>query len=290
MKKLNAVLFLLALPLIACVFVAALESCQKEVSHSVVNAPSTNSTNFLLSFSKELANASKQNIKYEEQSVTTRRTSSVYDNDLIYVAVKFPENTPQEYVNRLPNITTIEDMARMAHETAAEYELVDATYSGYKVPISREHLHASLEGLIAKSKEYLKGKGMTDADIEEMLEENDADEGCLIIFAWGLSAVEHMQEYEEEKDSLDFSSFIPCTQARAIDLNIENKDVRTLIKCSMRALGVDIIAQLSKSNAKKLTKPIIKRLFKVVLRNAIGYVGAAIAAITFIDCINDNYL
>lgn len=290
MKKLNAVLFVLALPLIACIFVAALESCQQENSRSVVEAPSTNSTNFLMSFTKELSNASKQDIRYDEHTATNRRVSSVYDNDMFYIAVKFPENTNQEYIKSLPNIKTIEDMAHLAHETAAEYELVDATYSGNKVPISREHLYVSLEGLIAQSKEYLKGKGMTDDDIEEMLEENNADESSLIIFAWGLSCVEYMQKNAIEMDSLDFNAYIPCTQARAIDLTIENKEIKTLVKCALKAIGADIVASLATSGAKTWTKAIIKRLFKVVLPKVIGPAGAAITAISFVICVGDDIL
>jgi len=57
-----------------------------------------------------------------------------------------------------------------------------------------------------------------------------------------------------------------------------------LKNCAMEALGLDVIAMLSQSNAKKWAKKAIKKAFKAVASKFLGPVGAAIAIIDFSIC------
>lgn len=236
MKRLKALSLLLVLPLIACVTIAALESCQQDDNGVVKNELSTIPSEWFGSFVKSITNVSKQKISYFTKNGTTRRSSSVNANDRIDIAVNFPPNTQQSYIDRLSEIETIEDMARLSHECAADFALAEEGSGGYVIAISQEALYGSLEEMIAQSKEYLKSKGMTDEDIQEMLDENDADETSLVVFAWGLSVVEYEEANADFEDSFGLTSFIPCTRASA-SINIR---AEVIVGCAIEALGFDI--------------------------------------------------
>lgn len=281
MKRSKALLFLLVLPLIACVAIAVLESCQQDDNYAVKSELSTIPSECFSSFVKGFANMSKQKISYFTKNGTIRRSSAVNVNDRIDIAVNFPPNTQQSYIDRLPKIETIEDMARLSHECAADFALAGEGSDGYVIAISREALYGSLEGMIAQSKDYLKSKGMTEEDIQEMLDENDADETSLIVFAWGLSIIELEQTVDNsENGQFSFSSLIPCTKAYA------GYTQYPVLNCAIEAIGMDILLQLGKSNATKLTVPVIKKLFKTVLPKIVGTAGLAIMAVEFTICMN----
>lgn len=281
MKRSKALLFLLALPLIACVAIAVLESCQQDANYAVKSEPSTVPSECFSSFVKGIANVSKQKISYFTKNGTTRRSSTVNANDRIDIAVNFPPNTQQSYIDRLSEIETIEDMAKLSHECAADFALAEEGSGGYVIAISQEALYGSLEEMIAQSKEYLKSKGMTDGDIQEMLDENDADETSLVVFAWGLSAVEYEEANADSEDSFDLTSFIPCTRASA-SINIRTG---VIVGCAIEALGFDIYNYFKKSSTYKWTVALVKRMFKAYLPKVLGPAGAVITLAQFMICV-----
>ncbi|MBQ9230033.1 MAG: hypothetical protein IJ190_02520 [Prevotella sp.] len=280
MKKVKALLFVLTLPLITCVLVAVLESCQQDENFAVKSKPSNAPSDCFNSFVKGISDVSKQKISYFTHSGNIRRSSSVNTNDRIDIAVNFPPNTQQSYIDRLSEIETIEDMARLSHECAADYELAGEGTEGYVVAISQEALYGSLEEMIAQSKEYLKSKGMTDDDIQEMLDENDADESSLVVFAWGLSIVE-CEETNAESENSGLTSFIPCTRVKASGLS---PTARQVIGCAVSAIGLDIINYFQQSATKKWTAAIIKRMFKAYLPKVMGPAGTALIIVEFTRC------
>lgn len=169
-------------------------------------------------------------------------------------------------------------MARIAHESGAEFDPQPIGTDGYIIAISQSALTGSLEDMINDSKNYLYGKGFTEEDIQEMLEENDADETSLIPFVLGLSVVEAQQSEEESNNELSLSSLIPCTKVHA---GITQNPV---INCAIEAIGLDLVVQLKKSSTTKWTVPIVKRLFKTVLPKMVGSAGVAIMIVQFSIC------
>ena len=69
------------------------------------------------------------------------------------------------------------------------------------------------------------------------------------------------------------------------DMQMSNQTESTLGGCVLEALGVrDVIDSLGKAALKKIAKVVAKQ----ALKRAIPYVGAAITAYAFVDCMLDE--
>ena len=277
MKRIKLTLTLITLPLIACVVVAFLESCQKDTARITLTKEPTA---YLKSFTASLPSVINKDIRFKADDMTNRRAGSTASSDMIEIGVNFPENTSQVYTDQCDNINTLEDMARIAHESGAEFDPQPVGTDGYMIAISKNALTGSLEDMINDAKNFLYGKGFTEEDIQEMLEENDADETTLIPFVLALSVVE-AQQSEEENDQLSLSSLIPCTKVSAAGVTQDE-----VLNCAIQAVGADLIMQLGKSEVKTWSVKVVKRLFKTVLPKMVGAAGVAIMIIDFTMCIS----
>ena len=90
-------------------------------------------------------------------------------------------DVPEECtLSNIDEIVTTRDFVDLIKTTGATISLNDDGNSTYTLSMSNEAALKSLEPLVASSKQYLLGKGMTDDDIQEMLNENETDETALV--------------------------------------------------------------------------------------------------------------
>lgn len=145
-----------------------------------------------------------------------------------------------------------------------EGAIISLTNDGFfndSIYVSEDSCRAALNPLLIESKKYLYGKGFSDDDIQQMLEENNADETMLVPLVMAL--------VEEEKNQ---------------ELSLVIKSRNSITTCAMQAIGLDIVYSLTQSSAKTWSKKVIKKLFKTVAKRALGPVGVAIAVVEFTLC------
>lgn len=149
------------------------------------------------------------------------------------------------------------------------------------VSVSEREARETLEPMVQEAWEYLRGKGMTDDEINAMLEENNVNESALVPLMIAL------MDYEDEF----YKGVVTCappamggnqaTQDRKFDFNKAGS-------CALKVLGVDIIDALKSSGAKRLTKTVIFNAFKAVAKRFTGgYLGVAIAVVEWGLCMGE---
>lgn len=149
--------------------------------------------------------------------------------------------------------------------------------------VSEEKTLEALMPLIEQSKNYLYRKGFSDAEINEMLIENNASPAALIPLTLLLSE----DEINAQSDKEDFVEGCMSFTRGEITLT-------TVLTCAVSAIGLDIInilsAEYNNSNANQWTKKAIKLLFKKVASKFLGPVSVAVVVVSFGVCMGGAYL
>lgn len=284
MKRIKILISLLIVPMLSCVVISLLPSCNNEEEE---NDTFNSSTYFLCDFLNEIQLMSKSNIGFHSSLQRSRRSPGNIINDTIIIGANFPEGTSQNYYEQAYNASSFNDLAQLAHETAAEFTENVNDGTDCEVSLSKWAYDIALSDAIQESKEYLYNKGLTDEDIEEMLAENNADESSLVVFVLVLSAIETQQLAEDnETCSSSFESLQPIMKIYANNGIVSKEYAAKVLKCAMEATGIDIISQLQNSAIKTWSKAAIKKAFGTVIKRATGPAGVAIAIISFITCMN----
>lgn len=195
------------------------------------------------------------------RSIPIVNNSSV-PSPTVRVYFETPSNEPIVF----GQLMTAEQIFIAARETCAKLTLTDNGNNSPSVEVSEEACKEALAPLIEDSKKYLYGKGFTEAEIQEMLKENDADESELVPFVLALT--------EEEETNLSLENMTRCT-----DL-----DWAKIGRCALEAIGADIFAGLDKSLLKTWNKKLITKAFKTVAKRVCGPVGVAIMVVEFTIC------
>lgn len=160
----------------------------------------------------------------------------------------------------------------------------DLTLSAFKTDETPDSLYvdeteikASLKPMVEDCRAYLHSKDMTDAEIDEMLQEYGADESVLIPLVISLSEYENRVSYEANLQK-PLQSILPIfgVSAYAGDINWAKVG-----GCAMRAIGLDL-AELGLN--RKIIKAGIKVAFKAIAKEMLGPVSALIVIGEFIAC------
>lgn len=163
-------------------------------------------------------------------------------------------------------------------------ESVDATLSSLNdgtaidsVLVSETEAREKLDPMVEQAWKYLRGKGMTTAEINAMLEENNADETTLVPLMIAL------MDYEgcfDESVVAQVPSMNPNEPSQD-----KQFDYKQAALCVVEALGIDIIEEIIKSGTQTITKKFIIKTFKKVASKYVGGpVAVAITVIDFADC------
>jgi len=159
----------------------------------------------------------------------------------------------------------------------------DGTYDTVLL-LSDSEAKESLKQLVKASKQYLRSKGFTNKDINDMLSENSADETQLVPFVMALAEIE---KYQEDNPYIDypFADNNSSNNPYGVAPGPQKITWKQVGNCAMEAIGFDILASLAHSSAKTWSIAMIKRVFKTAAKRLIGPVGVAIAVIEFGICI-----
>ena len=223
---------------------------------------------------------------YKDIVTTDLTTSSLMrsihvdgQNDDITLYFDFPEDTPVEVKNLCHMIRTVQDISALHNLTAAEVSTTDDVRN-YCVTLSKSKIKEVLSPTVEESKKYLYSKGFTEEDIQEMLEENNADETELVILVLALTNQEY-KDMEFAKLNIRHKSLLDIfvTPCYATDLSVP-------IDCGVEAIGLDVFTGLTQSTAKTWSVKVIKQIFKTVAKKALGPVGALIAVGDFAWCLH----
>lgn len=147
---------------------------------------------------------------------------------------------------------------------------------GLIVELSSYEIKQSLNPMVISSKNYLKAKGFTENEIDNLLKENNLTEYNLIEIVIGLTECERY-------DLLAYNETSPLYfQANAQDFDI---DWIRVGYCAYQTVGGDIIDAIRNAGAKKITKSVIVKAVKSVAKKfCMSYVSIAIAVIDFGNC------
>lgn len=148
------------------------------------------------------------------------------------------------------------------------YEPSDSSYA-FQIPV--EDVNNSLTPLIPEARTYLNARGLTNGDIDAMVQEEGALEVDLVPYAASLA------EYENSG----------TTGMNYINLFGNSAYAQNVLTCAAKALGVDALWALGGSNASLWTKAAMKTAFKAVAKRALGPIGVAIAVVSFGLCMAD---
>lgn len=270
MKK-KKILTLIVLFGLFCVFGSAVYSCQERDSIDNHEGYKNFRSNFYKSYS--LFTATDITPK-----ALTRTTDGGWDNlDSIYIDL--PEGSDTEDVDSIGSIECFEDVVDVMCKTGATLSEYRSETTDTSFVVSEEKVSQALTPLISDCKEYLYSKGLTDADIQEMLLENNCEESSLIPFVLVLTNWEAEDLYGNVVHTNWFFSKMIATTAYA-----DGVDLYKLGGCVAEALGADLLFSLAQSAGKSWAKAALKKTFKFVAKRMFGPVGAAIAIIEFSHC------
>ncbi len=181
----------------------------------------------------------------------------------------------------ISEITTPDELLVLVKDYGASFSFEDDGSGDSTIVISDEEANNSLTDLILKSKQYLYGIGFTEADIQEMLVENNATEAELVPFVIALVEEEKNGNLYSQNQTWNPFSLL-STPAQAA--NITWKDAGN---CALTVIGLDIFAEMANSGAKKITVALAKKAFGNVAKRLLGPVGVVIALVEFSACLFD---
>jgi hypothetical protein len=211
---------------------------------------------------------------------TTRGENNRVLNDeefLIYLI-------PSEESNFLNNVNyetlsnTINDLNSLAlslQSYGLKPTLEDNNNSIITVSIPSQPIINALDPAVVEARLYLNQKGLSDAEIDNMILEENGTKYDLIPLVTYMAHLEN-QNFNE-LGSLNL--LVQSTYAADMD---------DIINCGIIAVGADLIYALQGSNLKTWSKPLVKKAFKTVAQRALGPIGAAIAVVSFAVCLTSG--
>jgi len=228
-----------------------------------------NNENYLQSFMELKKEA------FNEDITPIHTKSGILSADTKALIVCMPVENVSLPIQEIESVQNINDLQSIASKYAASFMIADFSESLEDVIlISEAKTSASLASMVIQSKQYLYSLGMTDDDIQQMLQEENADESTLVPFT--LALIEHDNSCYYAQVRNDHFSLIPCAYAAV--------DWKQVGQCSLHAIGADIFFGLGTSLTKTWTKAAIKKAFKVAAEKIVGPVGVAITVVDFALC------
>ncbi len=197
--------------------------------------------------------------------------------------------TPEER-EKIERTKTLGELMTVANEVGAVIRTTDGlgdnlTRKDYvkdfvEVNVSEVSAKLNMQTLIAKSKEFLRARGLSDNDMNVMLSEDNADECALVPLALSMAECENSSYIAQQKLQMASSYSIFATQAYAA------VDWGEVWHCTKYALGIDIVNAIVQNGTRKWTKVLIKKMFKTMVSRTCTPVAAVIVTASFVSCMN----
>lgn len=205
--------------------------------------------------------------------------------DSVPVYLEIPDDYSEEekvkIERHLTEVVTTRDLIEMA-ELACVKLTTDSTRShDGQIVLSELKAREAIAPLVAASREYLRGKGFSDVEIEEMLEENGVDESELVRLVLYVSTDENASD---ETASVNSSSGIFSLLSTPAYAATWQNVAAQAGSCAFRALVADLEGMAFASAGKVWSKAAMRIAFKSIAKKALGPVGVAIAVGEFGYC------
>lgn len=157
--------------------------------------------------------------------------------------IDFPEDATAEERD-LSRIATLGDLLKLTETVGVMVSIERNELTSDSLCFSDEEAREKLAPSVQKSKEYLYSYGFTDDSIQQMLDENDADETALVPFV--LACI------EQEQNELTAYSYKPLglSSLFALNANAYTVDWDKASDCAIQALGIDIFWAIGPSTLK----------------------------------------
>ena len=225
----------------------------------------------LSAFNVEYASVLNHNMLPIPKSFESHSLSHNSKTTTVYVEI--PNDVDINY-KPVDEVSTLDDLMVLTHNVGAVLSFNCSDQLGDSIIFSTLEAEHALAPLVKSSKTYLKSKGFTDGEIEDMLAEYNLDDTALVPLVLACAESE-----------INISS-ISTKQIH------RNKGVHTneitwggVGDCAMQAIGIDIFMGLSQSTLKTWSKAAIKRAFKSLLPKLLGPVGVAVMVAEFSYCL-----
>lgn len=286
-------------------------SCSVEETPNVVSPQADKFSNFLMHNLKSIATADLT----EKQSPIRFRSkingTFIQESDNVDIYINYPEGTSNKVKELTQYVTTAADISALYRHTAANFYDRPINGSSYKVSMSKSKARETLQSLLPEAKSYLRSQGMTDKDIDNMVQEYHGDQLDLILTVMFLMNKEYDRQEQlalKNKSVISgfpslfvtkayASNFIPSNDKyKGDDNKIGGEDPRiistfffqTALDCSIQTLVGEFGGYALVSNAKVWSLAAIKTAFKSIASKMLGPVGAAIAVVGFSYCMYDK--
>lgn len=250
-----------------------IESCINNESDNISNTK--NKDQFMTEFNHEINLFFKSPITSSTSRGDFGGRNPVFDT--VYVDLLDDDGKPH-----LPiaEIKTPEELLILVRDFNATFSFEDDGSGDSIIVISDEDANSSLAPLITKSKQYLYEIGFTETEIQEMLNESDATDAELVPLVITLIEQENEGILYARTHSFSNHFFIFSQKAYAQDISWEQAGL-----CAFKVIGGEIIDEIKASGAKRITKTLVKKVFKTVAKRLLGPVGALIAVVEFGECL-----
>lgn len=259
-----------------------LDSCQNEESETVLNYEMSKAlVKDFIDVGQDLSG--KPIVSgVESNSGRTRsleKRMAISENELA-ISVDFPSETSDDVKNLYAKAGSLEDLIALREMSHAVYTYgIEDPNGDFTITVSKNELNGTMNPMIARSRKYLKEvKGFTDAEIQQMLLENDVDESQLVPLVMVVCEDEYKSGRDLQARSYNFNLF--ATPCNAWTTGSQVGD------CAAKAIGADLLFSFAQSGAKAWSKAAIKKAFKTIAKRALGPVGAAVAVVEFAICMN----
>ena len=198
--------------------------------------------------------------------------ASFSETNLQPVYLNFPSQVTTEVSVMFQNTNTIQDLSNLISYTHAilEYE-PNPINVDYQINVPVQLVENSIQPLIAEAKQYLYAKGLTEAQIQNMIVTEGGTESDLIPLVMVLSDIEGRNP-EFACNYPKFSLFMNTAYAANV------------LDCAAEALGVDAIWAVAFEGASGWSLVTITQVFKSVAKRFLGPIGVAIAVVAFTWC------
>lgn len=234
----------------------------------------------------------------------TETLTGTSDDEVTYY-IQFPTIPSANLLNLYNNASTIQDVVNLREQGQAVIQFnANASSSNYPITLSKQTAKTSLQPLIAESRTYLHSKGLTDADINDMIYSQGGTEEDLVPFTLSLVQIEKTPKpFINYPDGYTFHNEHGYINGRLTKLvnrltgdttwyvigqqdpGYEVLTVAAIGTCAMEAIGADIFWALAQSSASAWTMAAITTAFRTVAKKVIGPIGVAIAVGEFSWCL-----
>ncbi len=255
-----------------------IDSCENSSWNESESESNSNTEEYLRKLNADLSSFLKMPIvSISNHSRAFGEDGSRGPDSLQTVFIDFPE-LPKDDLD-LDSVLTPQDMVDLMQTYGAEFSLEDDGMRDDSIRISIEAAETALTPLAIDSRNFLRHRGLSDQDMDEIIEEMESDNSCLITLAMIISG--QQQEQQAEIISRNNKRFLNILSLPAYAESAGSMSWN----CIKKAVGInDLRVLLNNVAGENLTKAMALCILKKGLPRLFGWVGVAVALVEFSDC------